>query len=196
MNNDTQRILEMLSEDKITVEEAERLLEALGGHGPTYPQTPESTVTTEIPELEEENQSAREEGDREEPMGPQSGVRMGMGAYVSPDVELPPGTVVPTGAYVSEGVVVEGPIKLGVGAYIGERAHLMENCRIGQGANIGEGAKVGADAEVHMGAFIGERAKIGAGAAIGKGANIGEGTEISPGSKIPVGAFVPANTVW
>ena len=32
MNNDTQRILEMLSEDKITVGEAERLLEALGGH--------------------------------------------------------------------------------------------------------------------------------------------------------------------
>ena len=36
MNNDSQRILEMLSEGKITVEEAERLLEALGAHGPTY----------------------------------------------------------------------------------------------------------------------------------------------------------------
>ena len=35
MSNDTQRILEMLSEGKITVEEAERLLEALGANEPT-----------------------------------------------------------------------------------------------------------------------------------------------------------------
>ena len=38
MSNDTQRILEMLSEGKITAEEAERLLEALGANGPTRQQ--------------------------------------------------------------------------------------------------------------------------------------------------------------
>ena len=35
MSNDTQRILEMLSEGKITVEEAERLLGALVANEPT-----------------------------------------------------------------------------------------------------------------------------------------------------------------
>ena len=43
MSNDTQRILEMLSEGKITVEEAERLLEALGANEqtPTQPSDPD-----------------------------------------------------------------------------------------------------------------------------------------------------------
>ena len=195
MNNDTERVLTMLSEDKITVDEAERLLEALSGKGPTYQQESAPTRETEIPDFSEEER-AWDERDSEEPMGSPTRVRMGMGAYVSPDVELRPGTAVPTGACVSEGVVVEGPIKLGVGAFIGERAHLMKNCRIGNGANIGEEAKIGADVEIQMGAFIGERAKIGAGATIGKGANIGEEAEVSPGSRVPLGCHIPPGAVW
>ena len=50
MRNDTQRVLEMLSEDKITVGEAERLLEALSGHGPTPDQAPDPITETETRE--------------------------------------------------------------------------------------------------------------------------------------------------
>ena len=45
MSNDTQRILEMLSEGKITAEEAERLLGALSGNG----QTPDGATLTRPP---------------------------------------------------------------------------------------------------------------------------------------------------
>ncbi len=196
MRNDTQRVLEMLSEDRITVDDAERLLEALGGKEPTYRREPDPIPDSETPKFKDERQGAEGERDRKEPMSPRSGVRMGTAAYVSPDVELPPGSVVRTGATVNERVVVEGPIEIGVGAFIGERARLSQNCKIGNGANIGEGAKIGADAEIHMGASIGERAKIGAGATIGKGANIGEGAEVSPGSRVPKGGVISANTIW
>ena len=126
MNNDSERVLGMLSEGKITVDEAERLLEALGAQGPTYQQVLDPPPETENRESGDGEQGARDERDRKEPMSPRSGVRMGTGAYVSPDVRLAPGSVIRTGATVSEGVVVEGPIKIGVGAFIGEGAHLME----------------------------------------------------------------------
>ena len=196
MNNDSERILGMLSEGKITVDEAERLLEALSGNGPTYRRVPDPISKTKVPDFKDEKQGARDERDRKEPMSPRSGVRIGTGANVSPDVKLLPGSVIRTGATINEGVLVEGPIKIGVGAFIGEGAHLMKNCKIGNGVNIGVGAKIGADAEIHMGAFIGDRAKIGTGATIGKGANIGEGAEVSPGSRVPTGGIISANTIW
>ena len=68
MNNDTQRVLEMLSEGKITVDEAERLLEALGGHGPTPDQAPDPIPETEA--REDSGQKAGGEHDTGEPIGP------------------------------------------------------------------------------------------------------------------------------
>ena len=52
MSNDTQRILEMLSEGKITVEEAERLLGALGAlNGTGSPtQAADPIIETATPE--------------------------------------------------------------------------------------------------------------------------------------------------
>ena len=177
MNNDTERVLTMLSEDKITVDEAERLLEALSGHGPTYQQESAPTRETEIPEFSEE-EGPGTSVTWEEPVDHRLGVRIGTGAYVSPDIELPPGTIVRTGASIHEGVVVEGPVKIGSGANIDAGAHLMKNCKIGSGANIGAGASVGSDA------------------AVGMGANIGVGAKVSAGSRIPKGGIVPAGTVW
>ena len=55
----------MLSEDKITVDETERLLEALGGHGPTYQQASAPIREIEIPEFRDEGQTHRED-----PIGP------------------------------------------------------------------------------------------------------------------------------
>ena len=42
MNNDSERVLGMLSEGKITVDQAERLLEALSGNGQTPDAAPDS----------------------------------------------------------------------------------------------------------------------------------------------------------
>lgn len=178
MNTDTERVLTMLSEDKITVDEAERLLEALSGLGPIDRRAPGPNPDRETRNYGNQEQEARDNGDWKEPVGHRSGVQIGTGAYVSPDVELPPGTVVRTGASVHEGVVVEGPVKIGSGANIDAGAHLMKNCKIGSGANIGAGASVGSDA------------------AIGMGANIGVGAKVSAGSRIPKGQIVPAGTVW
>ena len=176
MSNDTQRILEMLSEGKITVEEAERLLEALGANGPTPTQPPDSIIETATPEDDE--QEAGDEGDKREPIGPGPGVKMGAGASVSPGVKFPPGSVIGMGAVVHEGVVVESAIKIGMGAV------------------IGVGTKIGADVKIDMGAVIGERAKIGAGAKIGMGAIIGDDAEVSPGSQVPDGGNVPTGAIW
>ena len=176
MSNDTQRILEMLSEGKITVDEAERLLEALGANEPTPNQTPDPIIETATPEDGEHETG--DQGDHREPIGPGPGVKMGAGASVSPGVKFPSGSVIGMGAVVHKGVVVESAIK------------------IGMGAAIGEGTKIGADAKIDMGAAIGERAKIGAGATIGMGAVIGEGAEVSPGSHVPDGGMVPEGAVW
>ena len=176
MNSDTQRILEMLSEGKVTVEEAERLLEALGGHGPSPDQARDPTIETETSEDGEEE--ARDEGNRREPIGPGPGVRMGAGAFVSPGVKFPPGSVIGMGAAIHEGVVVESAIKIAMGAV------------------IGAGTKIGADAKIDMGAAIGEKVKIGTGARIGMGAVIGEGAEVTPGSHVPDGGNVPAGAIW
>ena len=81
MRNDTQRVLEMLSEDRITVDDAERLLEALGGHGPTPDQAPDSITETET--REDGGQKAGGEHDTGEPIGPSPGIRMGAGAFVN-----------------------------------------------------------------------------------------------------------------
>ena len=147
MSNDTQRILEMLSEGKITVEEAERLLEALGANGPTPTQAPDPIIETAAPEDDE--QEAGGEGDKREPIGPGPGVKMGAGASVSPGVKFPPGSVIGMGAAIQEGVVVESAIKIGMGAV------------------IGAGTKIGADVKIDMGAAIGERVTIGAGPKLG-----------------------------
>ena len=176
MSNDTQRILEMLSEGKITVEEAERLLGALVANEPTPTQAADPIIETATPEDGEHETG--DQGDHREPIGPGPGVKMGAGASVSPGVKVPPGSVIGMGAVVHEGVVVESAIK------------------IGMGAAIGEGAKIGADAKIDMGAAIGERTKIRAGATIGKGACIGEGAEVPPGSHVPLGGQVPPGTVW
>ncbi len=192
MSNDTQRILEMLSEGKVTVDEAERLLEALGGHGPT----PTTEPITDSETREDDEQEAWEEGDQREPIGPSSGIRMGAGAFVSEGVNVPPGSVIGMGANISEGVIIESAIEIGMGAFIGEAAHLMKDCKIGKGANIGEGAKIGADATIDTGAFVGEGAKIGARATLGMGAFIGEEAEVRPGSHVPAGGNVAARAVW
>ena len=176
MNNDTQRVLEMLSEGKITVDEAERLLEALGGNGQTPVQPP--NPITETDSREEGEQEAGEEGDHRESIGPGPGVKMGAGASVSPGVKFPPGSVIGMGAAIHEGVVVESAIKIGMGVV------------------IGAGVKIGADAKIDMGAAIGEKVKIGAGARIGMGAVIGERAEVTPGSHVPDGGNVPAGAVW
>ena len=176
MSNDTQRILEMLSEGKITVEEAERLLEALGANGPT-PTQPPDPITDTAPS-EDGEQEARDKHDRREPIGPGPGVKMGAGAFVSPGVKFPPGSVIGMGAAIHEGVVVESAIKIGMGAV------------------IGAGTKIGADAKIDMGAAIGERAVIGADAIIGMGAIVGDDAEVSPCSHLPDGGNVPAGAVW
>ncbi len=176
MNNDTQRILEMLSEDKITVDEAERLLEALGANEQT-PTQPHNPITeTETPE--DGDQEAGDEDDHRETIGPGPGVKMGAGAFVSPGVKFPPGSVIDMGAVIHEGVVVESAIKIGMGAV------------------IGAGTKIGADAKIDMGAVIGERAVIGAEAKIGMGAIIGDDAEVTPGSHVPDGGNVPAGAIW
>ena len=176
MNNDTQRVLEMLSEGKITVEEAERLLEALGGDGPAPTHTAEPIIDTAAPEDDE--QKAEDEGDQREPIGPGPGVKMGAGAFVSPGVKFPLGSAIGMGAMVHEGVVVESAIKVGMGAV------------------IGAGTKIGADAKIDMGVVIGEKATIGAGAILGMGAIVGDDAEVSPGSHVPDGGNVPAGAVW
>ena len=51
MNNDSERVLGMLSEGKITVDEAERLLEALGGLGQTHDAAPDSYPETQPPDF-------------------------------------------------------------------------------------------------------------------------------------------------
>ena len=96
MSRDAGRILEMLSEEKITVAEAERLLEALRGSPPPRRATQRQT--------EEE---AQREGVGAS-TAPEPGVRVGVGADVSPDVELAPGSVIGMGAKVRAGVVIEG----------------------------------------------------------------------------------------
>lgn len=176
MSNDTQRVLEMLSEGKITVEEAERLLEALGGDRPAPTHTAEPIIDTAAPEDDE--QKAEDEGDQREPIGPGPGVKMGAGAFVSPGVKFPPGSAIGMGAMVHEGVVVESAIKVGMGAV------------------IGAGTKIGADAKIDMGVVIGEKATIGAGAILGMGAIVGDDAEVSPGSHVPDGGNVPAGAVW
>ena len=176
MNNDTQRVLEMLSESKITVEEAERLLEALGGHGSTPDQA--SDLITETETREDGEREVGEETDRRESIGPGPGVKMGAGAFVSPGVKFPPGSAIGMGAMVHEGVVVESAIKVGMGAV------------------IGAGTKIGADAKIDMGVVIGEKATIGAGAILGMGAIVGDDAEVSPGSHVPDGGNVPAGAVW
>ena len=176
MSNDTQRILEMLSEGRITVEEAERLLEALGGNGSTPAQPSNPITKTDTPE--DGDQETGDEGDHRETIGPGPGVKMGAGASVSPGVKFPPGSVIGMGAAIHEGVVVESAIKIGMGAV------------------IGAGTKIGADAKIDMGAAIGEKVKIGTGARIGMGAVIGEGAEVTPGSHVPDGGNVPAGAVW
>ena len=168
MNNDTQRVLEMLSEGKITVEEAERLLEALGTNEQTPTQLPNPITETDAPE----------DGDQRKTIGPGPGVKMGAGAFVSPGVKFPPGSVIGMGAAIHEGVVVESAIKIGMGAV------------------IGAGSKIGADAKIDMGAAIGEKVRIGAGARIGMGAVIGEEAEVTPGSHVPDGGNVPAGAIW
>ena len=82
MSNDTQRILEMLSEGKITVEEAERLLGALVANEPTPTQADDPIIETATPEDGEHG--ARDESEHREPIGPGPGVKMGAGASVSP----------------------------------------------------------------------------------------------------------------
>ena len=77
MSNDTQRILEMLSEGKITVEEAERLLEALGANGPMPTQTPDPIIETAA--NEDGEHEAEDKGDHRETIGPGPGVKMGAG---------------------------------------------------------------------------------------------------------------------
>ena len=176
MSNDTQRILEMLSEGKITVDEAERLLGALGANEPTPTQAPDPI--TETTTREDGDEEAGDAGDHRETIGPGPGVKMGAGASVSPGVKFPPGSVIGMGASVQAGVVVESAIKIGMGAV------------------IGEGAKIGADAKIDMGAVVGKRAVIGAEAIIGMGAVIGEGAEVSPGSHVPDGGMVPEGAVW
>ena len=76
MSNDTQRILEMLSEGKITVEEAERLLETLGANEPTRQQVLDPPPEAENSESDDGEQKEKDERDREEPFGSASGVRM------------------------------------------------------------------------------------------------------------------------
>ena len=176
MSNDTQRILEMLSEGKISVDEAERLLGALSGNEPTPTQAPDPIIETATPENGEHE--ASDERDHREPIGPGPGVKMGAGASVSPGVKFPPGSVIGMGAVVHEGVVVESAIKIGMGAV------------------IGEGAKIGADAKIDMGAVVGKRAVIGAEAIIGMGVIIGDDAEVSPGSHVPDGGNVPAGAIW
>ena len=176
MNNDTQRILEMLAEGRINVEEAERLLEALGATESAPTQPPDSIIETATPEDDE--QEAGDEGDKREPIGPGPGVKMGAGASVSPGVKFPPGSVIGMGAAIQEGVVVESAINIGMGAV------------------IGSGTKIGADAKIDMGAAIGERVTIGAEAKIGMGAIIGDDAEVSPGSHVPDGGNVPAGAIW
>ena len=178
MNNDSERVLGMLSEGKITVDEAERLLEALSGNGQTPDGAPDSPTETQTPDFEDDGEESRDEHDESEPIWLGPGIQMGAGASVSPGVKFPHGSVIGMGAVVHEGVVVESAIK------------------IGMGAAIGEGAKIGADAKIDMGAAIGERAKIRAGATIGKGACIGEGAEVPPGSHVPLGGQVPPGMVW
>ena len=51
MNNDSERILGMLSEGKINVEEAERLLEALSGLGQTHDAAPDEKPSLPISEM-------------------------------------------------------------------------------------------------------------------------------------------------
>jgi len=165
----------MLSEGKVTVEEAERLLEALGSSGPAPTQAAEPIIDTAAPEDDEQK---AEEGDRRESIGPGPGVKMGAGAFVSPGVKLPPGSAIGMGAVVHEGVVVESAIKIGMGAV------------------IGAGTKIGGDAKIDMGVVIGERATIGAGAILGMGAIVGDDAEVSPGSHVPDGGNVPAGAVW
>ena len=121
MSNDTQRILEMLSEGKISVDEAERLLGAFVANVPTPTQADDPIIETATPEDGEHG--ARDESESiEEPIGPGPGVKMGAGASVSPGVKFPPGSVIGMGAVVHEGVVVESAMKIGMGAVIGEGA--------------------------------------------------------------------------
>ena len=176
MSNDTQRILEMLSEGKITVEEAERLLGALVANEPTQTQAADPIIETATPEDGEHE--AGDAGDHRETIGPGPGVKMGAGASVSPGVKFPPGSVIGMGASVQAGVVVESAIKIGMGAV------------------IGAGTKIGADAKIDMGAVVGKRAVIGAEAIIGMGVIIGDDAEVSPGSHVPDGGNVPAGAIW
>ncbi len=163
MNNDSERVLGILSEGKITVEEAERLLEALGGHGPTSNPAPDSIPETETREDGDEEERQQNRSDRAE-NGPV--VKMGIGAFVSPDVQVPTGSVIGTGAFVDTGVVIQSAIKIGNGAYIGEGTQLRKGCKIGSGA------------------YVGERAVI------------GEGARIRSGSQVPDGKNIPPGSVW
>ncbi|MYB48049.1 MAG: hypothetical protein F4X72_02030 [Dehalococcoidia bacterium] len=166
MNTDSERVLGMLSEGKITVDEAERLLEALGGHGPTPDPAPDSipeTETREHSDDEERQQNGSDDAGRD-PIGPV--VKMGVGAFVSPDVQVPTGSVIGTGAFVDTGVVIQSAINIGNGAYVGEGTQLRKGCKIGSGA------------------YIGERAVI------------GEGARIRSGSQVPDGKNIPPGSVW
>ena len=96
------KILDMLAEGKINAEEAERLLEALLAHESNHSQTPDAGADP----LDEEG-GAQPEGDEAERLGPGPGVKLGIGAYVSPDVRVPAGSVIGTGACINAGVVIE-----------------------------------------------------------------------------------------
>ena len=89
MNNDSERVLGMLSEGKITVDEAERLLEALGGLGQTHDAAPDSPTETQTPDFEDDGEESRDERDEREAIWLGPGIQMGPGIHVSPDVKFP-----------------------------------------------------------------------------------------------------------
>ena len=191
MNNDSERVLGMLSEGKITVDQAERLLEALSGNGQTHDAAPDSPTETQPPDFGDDEEEAHDERDRREPIWLGPGVQTGPGIHVSPDGSFR--GAIGAGATVRERVVVEGVITIGAGATI-RRNETLRRLR-DQSWSDGWTARDHRE-EGEEGAFIFEKAKIGEDATIGVGAQIGQEAEVSPGSHVPLGGQVPPGTVW
>ncbi len=181
------RILEMLAEGKITVEEAEGLLDALrsGKDDEPPPNAEELSNIIEWSLAPIEDLASSLTTSLIDSVGEHADPKIEIGGFISEGVDLPPGSNVGTGAFIGVGVTIESAIKIGMGAYVGDGAHLSEGCSVGDGANIGEAAIIGRGVKIHAGAFIGAGLNIPEGAKIGPGANIPEGTQVRAASEVP-----------
>lgn len=93
-------------------------------------------------------------------------------AWVAPDVELGPGTVVFAGAIVQPGTTV------GRHVILNTRASVDHDCRLGDFVHVAPGTTLAADVIVGEGAFVATGSAVIPGIAIGAWATVGAGAAV------------------